>query len=641
MRKLSLSILLIAVVALWVGLCATVSMAAVPDKSPEETLLSILKEIELSGRGEGAVNDLEVFIYANPKAAIADEALFRLADIHMERKDFERAGKVYKGLLFKYPASKFMIDAMYGLGYSQYRLGQLSNATTTLESVVSNTSTSLTLKVKAEILLEQIYSVATTFEGLQDESALGNAIGAILPLRGDYAEFGNRALKGILLAANVFGGEGVPAEVFVRDLGENKSSAKMVVYELSRLEKVKGLVGLLLRSAAPEVAKRAQQRRMPIVALSQREGLPRVGSYVFRSFMTLSKQAETLADYAFNVKGYRRFAILSPRNTYGRKLAKAFRQEVIRLGGDVVGENTYVVGKSDFALELKELFALETFERLEGRRLIRESAPGVEADALFIPDNYDAVGQIAPYLAFYGIEDIALLGSNGWNSPFLTEIAEGHVEGAVFVDGFFSSSARGATRDFVEAFERVYGYEPGLLEAESYDAAMLLLMTMGNDDEPDTRSAVKNRLANSEIYLGATGDIYFDRYGEAQKDLFLLTVEDGVIKEVLRQALVDDVDDTGEVQDAQVGGPGESGIADDADSIRILDYLMPTDSEEGSVEDLEPLPTDDLILEMKEEGKSTEELKKEKPKSKKKKWKWRRKKRIWSDDDEDFDADLL
>ena len=333
MKKLVSSFLLIAVVGLWAGLFAADSHGAVRNSSPEDTLLSILKEIELKGRGEDAIKDLEVFIYANPKAAIADEALFRLADIYMERKDFKKASKVYERALFKYPDSKFMIDALYGLGYCQYRLGQLSNATTTLESVVSNRHSPLTIKAKAEILLGQIYSVATTFEGLQGDGGQGNAIGAILPLKGDYAEFGTRALRGILLAANVFGGEGDPAEVYVRDLGENKSSAKMVVYELSRLEKVKGLVGLLLRSTASEVAKRAQQRRMPIVALSQREGLPKVGSYVFRSFMTLSKQAETLADYAFNVKGYRRFVILSPRNTYGRKLAKAFKQEVTHLGG--------------------------------------------------------------------------------------------------------------------------------------------------------------------------------------------------------------------------------------------------------------------------------------------------------------------
>jgi ABC-type branched-subunit amino acid transport system substrate-binding protein len=604
---------------------------------PADTLLTILKNIEQNGNTEAAIRELELFIYANPKALVTDEALFRLADIQMERKDFESASKTYGNLLFKYPDSRFTIDALYGLGYCQYRFGQLTDAITTLESVVSNRRTPLTIKAKAEIILAQIYSVATTFEGLEGESGEGNAVGAILPLRGDYAEFGERALRGILLAANVFGGTEEPVEVYVRDLGEDKSSAKMVVYELSRLERVKGLVGLLLRSAAPEVAKRSQQRRIPIVALSQREGLPRAGNYVFRSFMTLSKQAETLADYAFNDKGYRRFAILSPRNTYGRKLAGAFKEEVIKLGGEVVSENTYVVGKSDFALELKELFKLETFERLEGRRLIRESAPGVEADALFIPDNYDAVGQIAPYLAFYGIEDVALLGSNGWNSPYLTEVAEGHVEGAVFVDGFFASSEREATVDFVKTFSGIYGYEPGLLEAESYDAAMLLLKTMGNAVEPESRTMVKEALNTTEIYKGATGDIYFDQDGEAQKELFLLTVEEGKIKEAVRVASEDEIEGLGE--DGAEGEAGVSGSSeDDTDSIRILDYLMPTDDDVGSAEALEPLPTDELILEKKSVDKKIEKSKEKK--KKKKKRSRRRKKRTWSDDDP-FDDDLF
>lgn len=638
MRRYLLASLLI----LFVALGATQSFAAMSDRAAFDELSSILKGIELNGADEDAVKSLESFIRKNPRVSVGDEALFRLADIYMEAKDFENASRVYQRLLFKFPDSGFTLDALYGLGYCQYRFGQLSAATNTLENLASNPLTSLLTRVKSTILLDQIYSVAATFEEIDGESGDGYAIGAILPLEGDYAEFGERALKGILLAANVFGGTGEPVEVYVRELGDERGAAKIVVNELARLKRVQAIVGLLLRDAALEVAKRAQQRRLPIIALSQREGLPRTGSYVFRSFMTLSKQAETLAKYAYDVKEFRRFAILSPRNTYGRKLAEAFNIEVLKLGGEVVAENTYVVGKSDFAVELKELFKLETFERLEGRRLIRESTPGVEVDALFIPDNYDAVAQIAPYLAFYGLQDVVLLGSNGWNSPFLIELAEEHVEGAVFVDGFFAKSVRAETKEFVERFKRVYGYEPGLLEAESYDAAMLALLSMSTiQDEFQDRNAVRDRLLSAGLYHGATGNINFDATGEALKDLFLLTVEDGRIKEVALPELVEDTEGLHMDELGVFGVEGEPGERElgERDIIQILDYLLNPEAEirDNGLDflDDQPLPEDDLLLKMEEKR----ELKKKK-KKKKKKSRRRRLKRSW-DEEDDFDADLF
>ncbi|NIQ94532.1 MAG: hypothetical protein GWN87_10185, partial [Desulfuromonadales bacterium] len=64
----------------------------------------------------------------------------------------------------------------------------------------------------------------------------------------------------------------------------------------------------------------------------------------------------------------------------------------------------------------------------------------VDFDALFIPDYADRVGMIAPQLAYYGIEELPLLGINGWNSPDLLRVAGAFVEGAIFVDGFFAYS---------------------------------------------------------------------------------------------------------------------------------------------------------------------------------------------------------
>jgi len=174
----------------------------------------------------------------------------------------------------------------------------------------------------------------------------------------------------------------------------------------------------------------------------------------------------------------------------------------------------------------------------------------VEIDALFIPDYYETVGLIAPYMEYYNIKDVLLLGSNGWNSDKLIELGGKNVEGAVFVDGFFPGSKRPGTMDFVRRFTDVYGRTPGVLEAQAYDAAMMLIYAMKGDGSHVDRGALKNRLERLRGFSGAGGAITFDRRGEAIKKLFVLTVRNGRIIEVPEEEMVAPLFENGQ------NGPG-------------------------------------------------------------------------------------
>ena len=176
------------------------------------------------------------------------------------------------------------------------------------------------------------------------------------------------------------------------------------------------------------------------------------------------------------------------------------------------------------------IFGIEVKERVVGRRHIREFTPSVEIAGLYIPDYPDAIAQIAPYIAYYNIENVQLLGSNGWNSPRLLKLAKEHVEGAIFVDGFYAWSERPGTREFIDEFRSAYGHRPGVIEAQAYDATMVLLgaIDIGGAERDDVRDALENLYG----FEGATGTMSFDYSGEASKDLFILTVQDGRISEV-------------------------------------------------------------------------------------------------------------
>ena len=477
---------------------------------------------------------LESFVMDHPNAEATDEALIRLAAMYVERKDFESASTHYRRHIIDFPTSRFAPDALYGLGVCRYRHGDFNEATDLLKTLDVHPLATVSLKVKATGLLIQIDSVTQSGaeRNAEDFDGGGYGIGVLLPLKGSYSRFGERALKGVLLAAEVFGSGDTSVEVHARDVGQVPADAEDEVVKLAGNPKLMGLIGPLLSSTAPRVAKRAERERVPVITLSQKEGLPDAGPYVFRNFLTISKQAATLASYSYKILGQRNFAVLYPDNSYGREFAKFFAEEVVKLGGEVVGVKSYVEGQVDFAHELTDLFAIEVVERMEGRRRIREYTSGVEVDALLIPDNYNIIGQVAPYLAFYNIKEITLLGSSVWNSPELIKLAGEYVEGAIFVDGFYAASRNAETVEFVASFRELYGYEPGLLEAESYDAAMIFIRSLQRGWL--TRRDVRDSLTEMDEYRGVAGPISFNAEGEAQKELVVLTVEGGKIKELER-----------------------------------------------------------------------------------------------------------
>jgi len=499
-----------------------------------EELVDIFEAIETEGPTSKNVSGLESFVRNNAREPYTDEALLALARIYSADKDYPKATEACQKIVLDFPDSRFRYDALYELGNVMYRTGRLSEARSVLEPVSTNSSAPAALRAKAGLLLKEI---KTAVSGDASPAPDGAAIGVLLPLKGAYAQFGEDALSGILLAADVFGEDaGAPVEVMVRDVSE-PAFVESVVGELSREKRVAAMVGPLLSSSAVEAARQAQKKRVPIITLSQKDGITGAGDYVFRNFLTPSAQAASVAGYATTV-GRRNFAILYPQNSYGIELARFFEKEVASRGGTVVRAAAYQPGATNFGEDIKRLFGMEIEERREGRRLIKQFTATVEIDALFIPDYYETVGLIAPYMDYYNIKDVLLLGANGWNSEKLIPLGGKNVEGAVFVDGFFPASTRPGTVEFVKKFSGAYGRTPGVLEAQAYDAAMMLIYAMKGGGERVDRASLKERLTRLRGFSGAGGEITFDSQGEAIKKLFLLTVRNGRIIEVPEEEIV-------------------------------------------------------------------------------------------------------
>ncbi len=140
-------------------------------------------------------------------------------------------------------------------------------------------------------------------------------------------------------------------------------------------------------------------------------------------------------------------------------------------------------------------------------------------------------GLIIPQLAFYDVNEIALLGTNLWSSPTLIEMSREYVQGAIVPDGFYADSTRPQTRNFVADYQAAFDAGPGYMEAIGFDTAQLVLELVNRSDIL-SRNDLRDELLRVADFQGATGATSFDYNGDVYKPLFLMKIKGGNFIEI-------------------------------------------------------------------------------------------------------------
>ncbi|MGD8992538.1 MAG: penicillin-binding protein activator [Desulfobacterales bacterium] len=468
---------------------------------------------------------------------IEQEAIDLKIEAAMAQLDSEQIKRLLESSDPKIPRG----DLMFQLGLNFAMVDQYDDALKALEDFLNEYPTHRNAPV-AEDLMQQI-----------KQSALFNryTLGCLLPLSGPYQKIGLQALKGIELALDQFSNQnsGPQMNIIVKDSGGNPEQTRVAMRELID-EQVAAIVGPII--TAEIAAAESQENRIPIMTLTQKDNITSIGDYVFRNFITPRMQVSNLVDYATASLGLQRFAILYPDETYGITFMNLFWDELIAMGGKIVGVESYNPQHTDFAEPIKKLVGLyyEIPEDLkedrepdktgndddpQDERDNDEEEPQaiVDFDAVFIPDYPKTAGLIVPQLAFYDIRDVYLLGTNLWHSEVLIKMASQYVQGAIMPDGFFAGSTEPVVQHFVSIFEKTYEEKPGFIEAVVYDSAMMFFGVLAQADI-QFKSDIKNYLVNMQPFVGVTGPTQFDENGEALKELHLLRIKGREFVELIR-----------------------------------------------------------------------------------------------------------
>ncbi len=336
-------------------------------------------------------------------------------------------------------------------------------------------------------------------------------VGAYLSLSGADSTFGTDTRDGIELAigeVNAAGGvKGKKVKVLYEDDKSTTQEASQKVRQLIDRDKVVALLGEVASSRSLAGGLIANTSHVPMVSPSSTSLEVTQGrEWVFRTCFTDDKQGQVAARFVKNeLKKTKVGVFYAAQETYSSGLAKSFRDEFKKLGGEIVVDKGYQKGETNFTTYLNEL-------------------KGKGPEIIFVPNYYNEMVQIARQAKQIGLSGSMFVGGDGWDSANLLEGAGAELEGAYFTNHYAPDVPWPNSKKFVAAFEAKYKHEPSSLSAQGYDATRLLVDAIGRATDV-TPAAIRDALAATKDFQGATGSITIDKDRNASKPIVVVQIK--------------------------------------------------------------------------------------------------------------------
>jgi len=334
-------------------------------------------------------------------------------------------------------------------------------------------------------------------------------IGVIAPLTGEGATYGAAMRRGIDLGIEEINNKGgINGRKIQAIYEDDKLSPKEGINafnKIARIQKIPVIIGSAASRVTLAIAPFAEKNKVVLLSpISTTDRLKDAGDYIFRNVPPNSYQGRTAAHFIREELKKERAAIFNKNDEYGTDLSEGFKEVFLSLGGRIVLQESYDPGQRDFKSNLIK---------------IKSTQP----DVIYFPGNYEESGIILKQAKELGIDAI-FVGGDGSYSPELLKIAGKSAEGSYYTLMALPQVESDLIRNFKENFRKKYGEEPGVYDAYSYDALMIIVEAIkigGYNSE-----GIKKALYSIE-YKGVTGLTKFDEYGEVDKPYAIYVVNQG------------------------------------------------------------------------------------------------------------------
>ncbi len=332
-------------------------------------------------------------------------------------------------------------------------------------------------------------------------------IGFNIPLTGDIPKVG----EGSKFAAEMLkekidkegglkvGNKTYPVEFIYEDNESKAESATAAAIKLITQDMVLGIIGPQASKQAIPAGEINNSYKTPMIsAWSTNPQTTKDRPYVFRACFLDPFQGPVAADFVTEQFHAKKAAVLYDiASDYPKGLAEYFKAAFEKLHGpgSVVAFETFTTKDRDFSAQLT--------------KIVKSGA-----DVLFTPQYYDEVPLIVKQAHELGWKK-PIMGSDSWGSAELMNLCGNDCKGLFFSTHYAAAGAKGATKEFIDAYQKKYGYVPDDVAALTWDATRLMLKAIQNTGgltgnvEKD-REAIRNQLANIKDFDGITGKMSFD-----------------------------------------------------------------------------------------------------------------------------------
>jgi branched-chain amino acid transport system substrate-binding protein len=348
-------------------------------------------------------------------------------------------------------------------------------------------------------------------------------VGINAPITGDIPKVGEGTkyaaqmwLEDIEKAGGIeVGGKKYPVELVIEDNESKAESAVKANTKMITEDEVLVIVGPQSSKQAVPAGDVANNYETPMITpWSTNPDSTMDRPYCFRGCFLDPFQGPVLANFITEEFGFTKAAVLyDVASDYPKGLAEFFKQawEKIHGAGSVVAFESFTTKDTDFSSQLSK---------------INRSG----AQVLFTPQYYNEVALIVQQAHELGWTG-PIVGSDSWGSAETITLCGEDCYGLFFSTHYAAAGAQGATKEFIERYEKKYGYTPDDVAALTWDSLRLIQTAIENSGEitgkiKTDRKSVRDALARIKNFKGITGDMTFTEEGDPIKCAVIVRISD-------------------------------------------------------------------------------------------------------------------
>lgn len=339
-------------------------------------------------------------------------------------------------------------------------------------------------------------------------------IGAVLPLSGDNAKYGNWIREGLELykdQLNLSGGvNGARLEIQYEDDKANPADAVTGMNRLIQVYHPPVIYGSWASSCVLAQAPIAERTRTIVMAQAISPKIRDAGDFMFRAIPDAAHSLADLVPYAFG-QGARKLAILYVNNDYGLDQARVFNDKFRALGGTIAFNEGYSSDTKNF---------LPLLTRLKSATF----------DSLYLA-GYSEVGQILRQAKELGIATM-VYSSDPFENEDILEVAKDAAEGVVYPAFYIQGRGPSKLRDFEESYLARFDRYPEGSAALAYNGLDVIVTALKQADNNEAAERAKVALYRLTAYDGILGQLSIDDHGDMHLPVYLKTVRNGRFVEI-------------------------------------------------------------------------------------------------------------